>query len=141
MAALHRDPVVAVRIARNGILQALETCHRSGGAMTVRNLTMALLITFVLGAAVALHSYENIRNAAVVRQLSDQLEQTKSALVDATVRLSEANRKLGFLESSKARVQVTAYALTDDFGPHPVFSNNAPARTAHAVPKQTLPAE
>ena len=109
--------------------------------MTLRNLTMALLITFVLGAGVVLHRYENGRNAAVVRQLSDQLEQTKSELVDATLRLSEANKKLGFLESSKARVQVTAYALTDDFGTDPVFSNNAPARTAYAVPKHTLPPE
>jgi hypothetical protein len=109
--------------------------------MTVRNLAMALLVTFVLGAGVGLHRYENVRNAAVVRQLSAQLEQTKSELVDATVRLSEANKKLGFLESSKARVQVTAYALTDDFGPDPVFSNNAPARSAYAVPKHTLPAE
>jgi hypothetical protein len=108
--------------------------------MTLRNLTMALLITFVLGAGVVLHGYENVRNAAVVRQLSDQLEQTKSELVDATTRLSEANKKLGFLESTKARVQVTAYALTDDFGPDPVFSNNAPARDAYAVPKHTLPA-
>ena len=106
--------------------------------MIIRNLTMALPITFVLGAGVALHSYENARNAAVVRQLSDQLEQTKSELADATVRLSEASKKLGFLESSKARVQVTAYALTDDFGPDPVFSNTAPARSAYAVPKHTL---
>jgi hypothetical protein len=37
-------------------------------------------------------------------------------------------------------VQVTAYALTDDFGPDPVFSNNAPARSAYAVPKHNLPA-
>src|SRR6266581_5064672 len=110
-------------------------------AMTLRNLTMALLISFVLGAGVWLHNYENVRNAAVVRQLSDQLEQTKSELADANVRLSEASKKLGFLESSKARVQVTAYALTDDFGPDPVFSNNAPARTAYAVPKHTLPPE
>lgn len=108
--------------------------------MTLRNLAMALLITLVL-AGVGLHNYESARNAAVVRQLSDQLEQTKSELVDATLRLSEANKKLGFLESSKARVQVTAYALTDDFGPDPVFSNNAPARSAYAVPKHTLPAE
>ena len=108
--------------------------------MTIRNLTMALLVTFVLGAAVGLHRYENARNAAMVRQLSDQLEQTKSELVDVNVRLSEANQKLGFLDSSKARVQVTAYALTGDFGPDPVFSNNAPARSAYAVPKHTLPA-
>jgi hypothetical protein len=107
--------------------------------MTVRNLTMALLVTFVLGAGVGLHNYENVRNAALVRQLSDQLQQTKSELVDANVRLSEANKKLGFLESTKARVQVTAYALTGDFGPDPVFSNNAPARSAYAVPKHTLP--
>jgi hypothetical protein len=33
------------------------------------------------------------------------------------------------------------YALTDDFGPDPVFSNNAPARSAYAVPKHILPAE
>src|SRR5260370_17140860 len=108
--------------------------------MKIRNLTMALLVTFVLGAAVGLHRYENARNAAMVRQLSDQLEQTKSELVDVNVRLSEANQKLGFLDSSKARVQVTAYALTGDFGPDPVFSNNAPARSAYAVPKHTLPA-
>jgi hypothetical protein len=108
--------------------------------MTSRNLTTALLITFVLGAGVEFHSYESVRNAAVVRRLSDQLEQTKSELVDATVRLSEANKKLGFLESSRARVQVTAYALTDDFGADPVFSNTAPARRAYAVPKHTLPA-
>jgi hypothetical protein len=107
--------------------------------MTMRNLTMALLVTFVLGISVGLHRYENARNAAVVRQLSDQLQQTKSELVDATVRLTAANQKLAFLDSSKARVQVTAYALTGDFGPDPVFSNNAPARSAYAVPKHTLP--
>jgi hypothetical protein len=106
----------------------------------MRNLTMALLVTFVLGAGVGLHHYENVQNAAVVRQLSDQLQQTKSELVDVTVRLSAANQKLAFLDSSKARVQVTAYALTGDFGPDPVFSNNAPARSAYAVPKHTLPA-
>ena len=39
----------------------------------------------------------------------------------------------------KARVQVTAYALTEDFGPEPKFSNNAPARNAYAVPRHTLP--
>jgi hypothetical protein len=108
--------------------------------MTMRKVTMALLITFVLGAGVGLRRYENVRNGAVVRQLSDQLAQTKSDLVDVTVRLAEANKRLGFLESSKARVQVTAYALTDDYGPAPVFSNNAPARSAYAVPKHTLPA-
>jgi hypothetical protein len=105
----------------------------------MRNLTMALLVTFVLGTSVGLHRYENAQNAAVVRQLSDQLQQTKSELVDATVRLSAANQKLAFLDSSKARVQVTAYALTGDFGPDPVFSNSAPVRSAYAVPKHTLP--
>jgi hypothetical protein len=109
--------------------------------MTLRNLAMALLITLVLAAGVELHNYESARNEIVVHQLSDQLERTKSELVDATAQLSEANKKLGFLESSKARVQVTAYALTDDFGPDPVFSNSAPARSAYAVPKHTLPAE
>jgi len=87
-----------------------------------------------------LHRYENVRNAAVVHQLSDQLEQTKSELVDATLGLSEANKNPGFPESTKARVQVTGYALTDDFAPDPVFSNDAPARSAYAVPKHTLPA-
>ena len=109
--------------------------------MTMRNLTTALLITCVLAAGVGLRSYESARNAAVLRRLTDQLEQTKSELVDASGRLSEANKKLGFLESSKAHVQVTAYALTDDFGPDPLFSNNAPARTAYAVPRHTLPTE
>ena len=44
-----------------------------------------------------------------------------------------------FLAASKARVQVTAYALTEGFGPDPLFSNNSPARNAYAVPKHTLP--
>jgi hypothetical protein len=44
-----------------------------------------------------------------------------------------------FLDASNARVQVTAYALTEDFGPDPLFSNNSPARNAYAVPKHTLP--
>lgn len=107
--------------------------------MSMRNVTMALLITFVLGAALALRSHENARHMAVVRQLNHQLEQTQSRLADTTVQLSAANKKLAFLEASKAGVQVTAYALTEDFGPDPLFSNNAPARSAFAVPKHTLP--
>jgi hypothetical protein len=114
--------------------------HAIGGPMIIRNLTMALLITFVLGASLVLHIRENARNIAVVRQLNGQLERTKSELADTSVRLADANKKLAFLEVSKARVQVTAYALTDDFGPDPVFSNNAPARSAYAVPKHNLPA-
>jgi hypothetical protein len=109
--------------------------------MTKLNLMMVLLITFVLGAGLAFLSHENALNVLVVRQLSDQLAQTKRELIEATVRLSEADKKLGFLEVSKARVQVTAYALTDDFGPHPLFSNNTLAKSAYAVPKHTLPAE
>lgn len=46
--------------------------------MKMWDLTMALLITFVLGAGVLLRSREKDRNAAVVRGLSDQLEQTKA---------------------------------------------------------------
>ncbi len=105
----------------------------------MRNFTMALLVTFVLGAAFALRSHENAQHAAMVRQLSVQLQQTQTQLADTAVQLSLANRKLAFLETSKARVQVTAYALTDDFGENPVFSNNAPARQAFAVPRHTLP--
>jgi hypothetical protein len=102
---------------------------------------MALLITLAVGASVALRSHENAHSAVAVRQLSDQLEQTKTMLADAIAQLSHANKKLGFLDAAKVRVQVTAYALTDDFGPNPLFANNAPARRAYAVPKHTLPAE
>ena len=125
--------------AGNGALKALETCHYSRGHHDNSELDDGVLITFALGAGVVLHSYENARNVAVSRQLSDQLERTKTELAAATVRLADANNKLAFLETSKARVQVTAYALTDDFGPDPVFSNNAPARSAYAVPKHSLP--
>jgi len=58
----------------------------------IRNLTMALLITFVLAAGAGFHKHESAQNAAVVRQLSDQLEQTKSELGDATVRLSKQTK-------------------------------------------------
>jgi hypothetical protein len=100
--------------------------------MTMRNLVMALLSTLVIGAGVTYLE---------VRHLSAQLQQTRAELAQTATQLEEAKKKLAFLEASKARVQVTAYALTDDFGPDPVFSNNTPARTAYAVPKHTLPTE
>lgn len=108
--------------------------------MTTRDLMMALLITSVLGAGVALRRDENDQHAAAVHNLSDQLQQTRAELASATAQLSDAKKKLGFLEAAKSHVQVTAYALTDDFGEDPVFSNNTPARSAYAVPKHSLPA-
>src|SRR6266496_992099 len=110
-------------------------------AMTIRGWMMALLITSMLGAGATLRQYEHARRARIVCDLSNELQQTRTQLSDTAARLDEANEKLGFLEASKARVQVTAYALTDDFGPDPVFSNNVPARGAYAVPRHTLPAD
>jgi len=107
--------------------------------MKIWNLAMAVLITLVLGGGGALRSHEEGQNAEVMRGLSDQLVLTKAQLANVTTQLVDANNKLRFLETAKARVQVTAYALTDDFGHDPVFSNNAPARNAYAVPKHTLP--
>jgi len=97
---------------------------------------MAGLITLVLTSGITLKGYEHREE---LRQLNYQLQQTKADLAQTTTELQEANRKLAFLEGSKAQVQVTAYALTNDFGPDPVFSNNTPARSAYAVPKHTLP--
>jgi hypothetical protein len=108
--------------------------------MAKRHFAMALVITFVLAGTVTLRSFEGRRNAAQMQQLTTQLQRTQGELAMTRVQLEDANRKLGFLDASKARVQVTAYALTPDFGPDPVFSNTAPARTAYAVPKHTLPA-
>jgi hypothetical protein len=98
--------------------------------MTKRLLAVALLMTSVLGGLVTLRA----------RQLNTQLAQRNSELNAARQQLADANQKLAFLDATKTRVQVTAYALTDDFGDNPVFSNNTPARTAYAVPKHTLPA-
>ena len=97
------------------------------------------LITLVISLSAALGRLEARRHARVVEQLKQDLEQTHLELADARLRLEQANEKLGFLESAKTRVQVTAYALTEDFGPNPVFANQAPARTAYAVPRHTLP--
>ena len=107
--------------------------------MTKRHFAMALLVTFVLAGTVTLRSFESRRNETRLQELTAQLQRTQSELAVTRVRLEAANRKLGFLDASKARVQVTAYALTPDFGPDPVFSNTAPARSAYAVPKHTLP--
>ena len=98
--------------------------------MTKRIVAMALLVTLGFGGVITVR----------VRELNAQLAQKNVELGDAKLQLAEAKKKLEFLESAKTRVQVTAYALTDDFGPAPVFSNNTPARTAFAVPKHTLPA-
>ena len=102
--------------------------------MTKRILAIALLITMVPTAGVTL------RNVTQLRELHQQLQQRDAQLADTQSQLADANQKLAFLEASKTRVQVTAYALTEDFGPDPLFSNNKPARTAYAVPKHTLPA-
>jgi hypothetical protein len=67
------------------------------------------------------------------------LEQREKELADTRNQLADASRKLAFLDASKTRVQVTAYALTEDFGDDPLFSNNTHARKAYAVPKHTLP--
>ena len=108
--------------------------------MTKRHFAMALLVTFVLAGAVTLRSFESHRHANKVADLTAQLQDTQGELEQMRVQLADANRKLGFLEATKAHVQVTAYALTPEFGPDPLFSNNSPARTAYAVPKHTLPA-
>jgi len=107
--------------------------------MTKRHFAMALLVTFVLAGTVTLRSFEAHRTASRLQELTAQLQRTQGELAVTRVQLEDANRKLGFLNASKARVQVTAYALTPDFGPDPVFSNTAPARSAYAVPKHTLP--
>ena len=107
--------------------------------MRKRDFTMALLITFVLGVGIAVRRHENAHSAAVVRQLTSELKQTQTRLADTTAQLVDAKQKLAFLETSKTRVQVTAYALTGDFGADPLFANNAPARSAYAVPKHSLP--
>lgn len=109
--------------------------------MTKRHFAMALLVTFVLAGSITLRSFESHRNVQRVQELTAQLQRTQGELEQTRVQLADANRKLVFLEATKARVQVTAYALTPDFGPDPVFSNNSPARTAYAVPKHTLPTE
>ena len=109
--------------------------------MTKRHFAMALLVTFVLAGSITLRSFESHRNVQRVQELTAQLQRTQGELEQTRVQLADANRKLVFLEATKARVQVTAYALTPDFGPDPVFSNNSPARTAYSVPKHTLPTE
>jgi hypothetical protein len=107
--------------------------------MTKRHFAIALLVTFVLAGSITLRSFENRKHAALVQVLTTQLQRTQVELAKTRGQLADANRKLGFLDTTRARVQVTAYALTPDFGANPVFSNHAPARSAFAVPKHTLP--
>jgi len=109
--------------------------------MAKRHFAMALLVTFVLAGSITLRSFESHRNVQKVQELAAQLQRTQGELEQTRVQLADANRKLVFLEATKARVQVTAYALTPEFGPDQVFSNNSPARRAYAVPKHTLPTE
>ena len=107
--------------------------------MEKQHFTIALLITLVLSVTVTVWGFASGTSQKAVHNLSDQLQHTQGELVNTKLQLADANQKLSFLETSKTRVQVTAYALTDDFGPNPLFSNNTPARQAYAVPKHTLP--
>lgn len=107
--------------------------------MNKQHFTIALLITLVLAVTVTVWGFASDVNKGQVRSLSTQLQSAQAELSDAQLQLANADQKLNFIEKNKARMQVTAYALTDDFGPAPVFSNNTPARTAYAVPKHTLP--
>jgi len=74
--------------------------------MTKRIVAMALLVTLGFGGVITVRG----------RELNAQLAQKNIELGDAKLQLAEAKKKLEFLESAKTRVQVTAYALTDDFG-------------------------
>jgi len=107
--------------------------------MEKQQFTIALLITLVLAVTFTVWGFANSTNKSQVNTLADQLQRAQGELIDTKMQLEDANNKLSFLDTSKTRVQVTAYALTDDFGPDPVFSNNTPARQAYAVPKHTLP--
>lgn len=107
--------------------------------MNRKHLALALLVTLVLSIAVTLRGREIGKNAALIEDLRKQLQLAQGELATTRTELADANARLGFLQATKARVQVTAYALTDDFGPNPVFSNNTPARIAYAVPKHALP--
>jgi hypothetical protein len=107
--------------------------------MEKQHFTIALLITLVLAVTVTVWEFANSTNKSQVNTLADQLQRAQGELINTKMQLEDANNKLSFLETSKTRVQVTAYALTDDFGPDPLFSNNTPARQAYAVPKHTLP--
>jgi hypothetical protein len=108
--------------------------------MEKQHFTIALLITLVLTVTVTVWGFANSENSDQVHQLATQRQLAQGELVDAKLQLADANKKLSFLERTRTHVQVTAYALTDDFGPNPVFSNNSPARQAYAVPQHTLPA-
>ena len=83
--------------------------------MTTRNLIVAVLVTAALGGGAAVRS-ETAREATIVGQINDQLHQLKATQADATIRLSEANKKLTFLGWPGSR-SGNGYALTDDFGP------------------------
>lgn len=107
--------------------------------MNKQHFTIALLITLVLAVTVTVWGFASDVNKGQVRSLSTQLQSAQAELNNTQLQLANADQKLNFIEKNKARMQVTAYALTDDFGPAPVFSNNTPARTAYAVPKHTLP--
>ena len=107
--------------------------------MTKRHFEISLVVTFALVGSITLHSIVGRWDANRLEQVNAQLQRAQGELSEARVQLADANRKLGFLEATKARVQVTAYALTPDFGPEPLFSNTKPARSAYAVPQHTLP--
>jgi type II secretory pathway pseudopilin PulG len=107
--------------------------------MNKPHFTIALLITLVLTVTITVWGFTNSVSAHEVKQLSNQLQSAQAQLDDARLQLADAHAKMSFIERNKAHVQVTAYALTEDFGPDPLFSNNTPARTAYAVPKHTLP--
>jgi len=108
--------------------------------MNKPHFTIALLITLVLSVTITVWGFANSVSTHEVKQLTSQLQSAQTQLEDAKMQLADAHAKMSFIERNKARVQVTAYALTEDFGPDPLFSNNTPARTAYAVPKHTLPA-
>jgi hypothetical protein len=108
--------------------------------MQKQQFTIVLLITLVLSVTVTEWGFATRTTQTQVHDLNDRLHHAQGELFDTKLQLADAQSKLNFLEASKTRVQVTAYALTDDFGANPLFSNNTPARQAYAVPKHTLPA-
>jgi hypothetical protein len=100
-------------------------------------LKLLAVLVLVIASAVLTNTVRSRRDKkrfmGALAQQSRQLEQTQSQLQDTKHRLAAAEKKLGFLNQHKTKVQVTAFTVQG------TFANGIKTAHSYAVPTHRLP--
>lgn len=100
-------------------------------------LKIAVVVILIVASVVLTNNLrlrrDKKRFMGVVAEQNKQLQQTQSQLQETRHRLEKAEKKLGFLNQHKTKVQVTAFTVQGK------FANGVKTDESYAVPTHKLP--